>query len=81
MIFFSQNLSHHDVCELPIQNDFNSWGGKKSNKPKDDENTVPVLKDLYYVIKVRISLTHISFSRGSDFGHNLLQTSDRLYLI
>lgn len=56
--------------------------GKKSNKPKDDENTVPVLKeDLYYVIKVRISLIHISFSKGSDFGHNLLQTSDRLYLI
>lgn len=55
---------------------------KKSNKPKDDENTVPVLKeDLYYVIKVRISLIHISFSKGSDFGHNLLQPSDRLYLI
>ena len=36
---------------------------KKSNKP-NDENTVPVLKeDLYYAIKVRISLTFL-FQEG-----------------
>lgn len=65
---------------------------KKSNKPKDDENTAPVLNEgLYHIIKVRISLmlfkkrewvlviTYFRHPVGSDliFGYFSLRSGSK----